>query len=128
MEQEERGRVFRRAWVTGVNKYFPGEPKPGYIAPWEEMPEWEQLSAITVYNKVQSLIVSGRRHNPPVRLTPDIGGQFIAEAWNVQVFKRLSNPKPGYVADWEDLPEWQRQTDRDIFSAIEQSVLQDENN
>ncbi|NYE73276.1 hypothetical protein BKA15_004605 [Microlunatus parietis] len=30
-----------------------------------------------------------------------------------------SNPKSGYVADWDDLPEWQRETDADIFDAIE---------
>jgi hypothetical protein len=24
---------FRDAWIAGVNKHFPGTPKPGYVAP-----------------------------------------------------------------------------------------------
>ncbi|MFE6647553.1 hypothetical protein ACFVJS_13380 [Nocardioides sp. NPDC057772] len=28
----------------------------------------------------------------------------------------------GYVADWDDMPEWQRETDADIFERIEQGV------
>lgn len=30
-----------------------------------------------------------------------------------------TSPKPGYVADWPDLPDWQKETDADIFEAIE---------
>ncbi|MBT2388003.1 hypothetical protein J7E87_00850 [Streptomyces sp. ISL-1] len=30
--------------------------------------------------------------------------------------------KPGYVADWADLPAWQQETDSDIFERIEQTV------
>jgi hypothetical protein len=41
----ESGRIFRGAWIAGVDKYYPGEPKPGYVAPWEEMPDWERESA-----------------------------------------------------------------------------------
>ncbi|CAG6396533.1 hypothetical protein NMG29_25195 [Streptomyces cocklensis] len=37
----EPGRVFREAWITGVQKHFPGEPKAGYVAPWEETPQRE---------------------------------------------------------------------------------------
>jgi hypothetical protein len=37
------------------------------------------------------------------------------------VYRYIPNPKPGYVADWEELPEWQRKTDMDIYSAIEVS-------
>jgi hypothetical protein len=31
-------------------------------------------------------------------------------------------PKPGYVADWADLPDWQRETDADAFEAIEKAT------
>lgn len=41
----ERGRVFRDAWIAGVTRHYPGEPKVGYIAPWEETPDWEWESA-----------------------------------------------------------------------------------
>ena len=34
MSPAERGRVFREAWIAGVKKHYPGEPKPGYIAAW----------------------------------------------------------------------------------------------
>lgn len=37
------------------------------------------------------------------------------------MFKHFEDPKPGYVADWSDLPDWQQETDSDIFEAIEGS-------
>lgn len=38
---------------------------------------------------------------------------------SAQMFTHFDDPKPGYVADWADLPVWQRETDADIFDAIE---------
>jgi hypothetical protein len=124
-EAEAQGRLFREAWIRGVHSHFPGTPKPGSIAPWDEMPEWEQQAAIAVYARVRALILAGFEQEPPARLTPEQGGRYVSEAWNVQVYRHVPNPKPGYVADWEDLPSWQRATDRDIFVAIEQIVLQE---
>ena len=123
--KERNGRLFRAAWIQGVQHHFPGTPKPGYISPWEEMSSWEQEAASIVYQKVYQLIKLGLQHEPPARVTAEQGGRFISEAWNVQVFRHIENPKPGYVADWEDLPEWQRLTDRDIFVAIEQTVSEE---
>ncbi|AGI90954.1 MULTISPECIES: hypothetical protein [Streptomyces] len=34
-------------------------------------------------------------------------------------YKHFEEPKPGYVADWAELPKWQQETDADIFEAIE---------
>lgn len=34
------------------------------------------------------------------------------------MYKHLGDPKPGYVADWPDLPDWEKETDADIFEAI----------
>jgi hypothetical protein len=125
LESEKQGRLFRAAWISGVQKYFPGNPKPGYIIPWEEMQEWEQQAASVVYSKVRAFILAGFQQEIPARLTPEQGGRYVSEAWNVQVYRHIEHPKPSYVADWEDLPEWQRATDGDIFVAIEQSVLQE---
>lgn len=52
----ENGRVFRDAWIAGVNRHFPGIPKPGYVAPWDETPEWEQQCASAVFDQVHALI------------------------------------------------------------------------
>jgi len=123
--EEQQGRRFREAWIRGVQKHYPGTPKPSYITPWKEMSAWEQEAARAVYGKVRALIQAGLQHEPPTRLTEEQGGRYISEAWNVQVFRHIEHPKPAYVADWEDLPEWQRLTDRDIFAAIEQTVLQE---
>ena len=38
------------------------------------------------------------------------------------MFKHFKDPKPGYVADWADLPDWQQETDSDIFERIERTV------
>lgn len=46
----------------------------------------------------------------------------MAICWTAQMFKHFEDPKPGYVADWADLPEWQRKTDVAIFAAIEKSL------
>jgi hypothetical protein len=45
----------------------------------------------------------------------------VALCWIGQIFKHFPDPKPAYVADWEDLPEWQRETDSDIFEQIQQN-------
>lgn len=124
--QDNGGRIFRQAWIDGVTAHFPGAPKPGYIAPWQEMPEWEQHAAATVFTKARALIVAGLQAEPPVQLTAEQGGRYIAEAWIVQVYRHISQPKPGYVADWDELPEWQRETDKDIFKQIETVVLQEQ--
>src|SRR5690242_21930378 len=125
MDQEARGRFFREAWIEGVKKHFSGTPKPGYIADWEEMAEWEQQAAIAVYEKTRAIILAGLQQEPPARLTSEQGGRYISEAWNVQVYRHIPTPTPSYVADWKNLPDWQRQTDSDIFFAIEQVVLQE---
>jgi hypothetical protein len=49
-------------------------------------------------------------------------GRFVATCWIAQIYKHIPDPKPGYVADWDDLPEWQQQTDSDIFDTVEQHV------
>ena len=49
-------------------------------------------------------------------------GQFVALAWIAQIYRHIPEPKPSYVAPWDHLPPWQRETDADIFEAIERSV------
>ncbi len=123
--EEQQGRLFRAAWIKGVQKHYPGTPKHGYIASWEEMSAWEQKAASAVYGKTRTLILAGLRQGPPTSLAPEQGGRYISEAWNVQVYRHIEKPKPTYVADWENLPEWQQLTDADIFTAIEQAVDQE---
>lgn len=110
------GRTFRDAWIAGVKKHFPGEPKPGYVAPWDEMPEWEQASAAAVYQLVRELIETSA--GATAKLSRQQKGQFIALCWITQIYKHFPEPKPSYVADWNDLPQWQRETDADIFEHI----------
>ena len=43
----------------------------------------------------------------------------MALCWIAQIYCHILDPKPSYVADWEDLPAWQRETDADIFERIE---------
>jgi hypothetical protein len=117
---DEHGRVFREAWIAGVRKHYPGEPKPGYVAPWDETPEWERQAAEAVYEQVRAFItLSG---GATAKLTRKQKGHFIALCWIAQIYKHFDDPKPSYVADWDDLPEWQRETDADIFEHIEQDT------
>jgi hypothetical protein len=114
---DEPGRIFRDAWIAGVKKHYPGEPKPSYITPWQETPEWERQAAAAVYGQVRDFIEISDGNAS--KLTREQKGRFVAICWIAQIYRHIESPKPGYVADWRDLPEWQRETDADIFEAIE---------
>ncbi|MEU7754978.1 hypothetical protein AB0B57_00690 [Micromonospora sp. NPDC049101] len=120
MQVEEAGRVFREAWVAGVHRHYPGEPKPGYTAPWEDMPEWERESAAACFEQVRHFIELAR--GATANLTREQKSRFVALCWIAQIFRHFPNPKASYVADWPDMPVWQRETDADIFEHIERLV------
>jgi hypothetical protein len=115
-----RGRIFREAWIAGVAKYYPGEPKPGYIAPWDDTPEWERQAAAAVYDQVRTFVEISAGNTS--KLTREQKGRFVAICWIAQIHKHVPDPKPSYVADWGELPEWQQQTDADIFEHIERHL------
>ena len=124
IEKEESGRFFRAAWIKGIHQHYPGTPRPGYVAPWEAIPAWEQESAIAVYEQVRHFaLLSG---GACTKLTCSQKGQFVCLCWIGQIFKHFPEPKASYVADWEQLPDWQKETDADIFAAIETALLQDD--
>jgi hypothetical protein len=117
-QNEQGGRAFREAWISGVRKHYPGEPKPGYVTPWSNTPDWERQAASAVYGQVAEFVtVTG---GATAKLTREQKGRFVALCWIAQIYKHIPEPKPSYVADWESLPEWQQQTDADIFEQIEQ--------
>lgn len=118
--QDDRGRVFREAWIDGVTKHYPGEPKPGYITPWDQTPDWERDAATSVYDQVFAFVKA--TDGATAKLTRDQKGRFVALCWIGQIFKHFPEPKASYVADWDDLPDWQKATDIDIFERIEQEV------
>ena len=70
------GRVFRQAWIDGVRAHYPGDPKPGYVAPWEETPDWERQSAASVSGQVLGLLTAS--DGAAAHLTRAQKGQFIA--------------------------------------------------
>jgi hypothetical protein len=111
------GKTFREAWIAGVKKHYPGEPKPSYISPWADMPEWERQGAAAVYDQARNFIRTS--DSAASKLTRTQKRRFVALCWIAQIFKHIPDPKPSYVADWDDLPEWQRETDADIFQRIE---------
>jgi hypothetical protein len=111
------GRVFREAWIAGVRKHYPGEPKPSYITPWDDTPDWERASATAVHAQVRAFLEI--TDNAATKLTRAQKGKFVAVAWTGQILKHIPDPKPAYTADWDDLPNWQRETDADIFETIE---------
>lgn len=116
-QQIEGGQVFREAWIAGVTKHYPGEPKAGYITPWADTPDWERAAAEAVYEQVRAFLVA--TDGSAAKLSRTQKGQFVAACWTGQIYQRIPDPKPSYVAEWTDLPEWQRETDADIFERIE---------
>jgi hypothetical protein len=117
VQVEVGAKIFRDAWIAGVKKHYPGEPKSSYVAPWDQTPGWERNSAAAVYDQVRNFIeVSGGSAS---KLTRSQKGRFVALCWIAQILKHFPDPKPAYVADWDELPQWQRDTDADIFERIE---------
>lgn len=114
----ELGRTFREAWIEGVKNHFPGDPKPGYVTPWDETPQWEKEAATAVGQQIHDLLAQSKgaaRH-----LDDESKGQFVSACWITQIHHRVESPKPSYVAPWSELPQWQRLTDIGIFHAVEQ--------
>ncbi len=124
MDQSEiaNGQFFRAAWIAGVKRHYPEVPKESYIAPWDQIGTWEQESASAVYKQVSQLVTLS--DGKTTHLSREQKGRFVSLCWIAQIFKHIPNPKPSYVADWDELPEWQQKTDADIFEAIERLVLQ----
>jgi hypothetical protein len=116
----EPGQTFRAAWIAGVRAHFPGDPNPGYVAAWEDTPEWERASACAVYEQVRAFLEA--TDGAAARLTRQQKGRFVALCWTGQIYKHFADPKPSYVADWADLPAWQQETDADIFERVERDV------
>lgn len=114
---EDHGRVFREAWIAGVKAHYPGDPKPGYISPWEETPAWEREAASAVYGQVRDFLTVS--DGSASKLTREQKGRFVSLCWIAQIYKYFEDPKPSYVADWSEQPEWQRETNSDVFDAIE---------
>lgn len=114
---DDRGRTFRDAWIEGVKNHYPGEPKPGYITPWDGMPKWERAGATAVYDQVLAFVQISA--GATAKLSRPQKGRFVALCWIAQIYKHFPEPKPSYVADWDDLPSWQQETDADIFERIE---------
>jgi hypothetical protein len=112
--------VFREAWIAGVTRHYPGEPKAGYITPWDQTPDWERAAATAVYQQVRAFVDA--TGGATTKLTREQRGRFVALCWTGQIYKHFPDPKPSYVADWADLPAWQRETDSDIFDRIEQDT------
>ncbi|WP_334024597.1 hypothetical protein [Nocardia terpenica] len=119
-DPDHAGKIFRQAWITGVTTHYPGTPKDSYITPWENTPHWERASAAAVYRQVADFITI--TDGAATRLTPEMKGQFVALCWVGQIYAHISDPKPGYVAPWDQLPNWQKKTDIDIFDAIERDL------
>ncbi|MEV6849238.1 hypothetical protein [Actinoplanes sp. NPDC051411] len=119
----DQGQLFRNAWIDGVKRHYPGVPKPGYITPWEETADWERKAAAAVCGQVLAFIDASE--GAVAKLSREQRGRFIALCWTAQVYRAFGDPKPSYVADWNDLPAWQREADADIFDAIEQAATTD---
>ena len=117
---DDGGRIFREAWIAGVTAHFPGTPKPSYVTPWDETPDWERASASAVYHQVLDFV----RRGATSKLTRDQKGRFVALCWIGQIYLHIPEPKPAYVADWDQLPSWQQETDADIFEHIEKLATQ----
>lgn len=120
MTLEQGGRLVRQAWINGVHTYYKGEVKDSWVAPWEQMREWEQQVIMGVYEDVSKFVQA----NDGNSLSREQGGMLVREAWIVHCYKTLGpDVKPAYVGSWEDMPKWEQDVDCDMYEAIERAVL-----
>jgi hypothetical protein len=84
------------------------------------MPEWERDSAQAVAEQIAQFVEASGVGT--AKLSREQRGQWVATSWLGQIHKHFADPKPSYVTPWEELPDWQRETDADIFDMIEQAV------
>lgn len=112
----------RQAWINGVNEHFPGTPKPSYVTPWDEMDAWEQEAVKQLFTHVSAVIQPSLEAG--IHIPPEHGGYLVASVWNVLMFQLLHEPKPSYVKHFNELDEWQQQTDIKMFQAIESTLSQ----
>jgi hypothetical protein len=90
------------------------------VTPWEETPGWEREAAAVVCGQVRDFVrVSAGRS---ARLSREQKGQFVAVCRAAQMYRHFEDPKPGYVAGWDELPEGQRETDAGLFEAVARNV------
>jgi hypothetical protein len=120
VDGEAAGRLLRTAWVEGVGRHHPGGPRPGHVADWEELSDWERDSSVTVADQIARLVVAANGRT--TRLTRAQRGQFVVTCWIAQVHRHLSEPSLAAITPWEEMPDWQRQTVAHVFDVIEQSV------
>jgi len=50
------------------------------------------------------------------------GGKLVRKVWTEQVYKHIPTPKHSYVCSWEEMQEWEKETDRAIFDVIEANL------
>ncbi|WP_409472284.1 hypothetical protein [Streptomyces sp. HC307] len=96
------------------------EPKPSYVTPWDDTPQWEREAAGAVCEQLRQFLDLSGGH--AARLTREQKGRFVSICWIAQMYRHFEEPKPGYVADWAELPDWQKETNSDIFEVIEDSL------
>jgi hypothetical protein len=123
MDLEQGYRLTRQAWIDGVNTFYPGTPKPSYITPWDEMPEWEKEAVKKLFDRVRDIILPGLRSG--IQISREHGGYLVCSIWNAVIFELLRDPKPSYVKHFNQLDEWQQKTDIKMFEAVESASLQE---
>lgn len=83
MSEVEGAWLFREAWIAGVRRHFPGEPKAGYGTPWQGTPGWEREAAGALFAQVRQFVeVSDGR---AARLSREQWGRFVALCWTAQM-------------------------------------------
>lgn len=115
---DEPGRLFRAAWINGVHRHHPGEPNPSYTLSYDDAPAWERRACAEVW-KIVAWLVHATMTSALTRKEKSV---VIADLWRAEMQAAFDNPKPSYVAPWEELPTWQQEVDADIFEDIETHI------
>lgn len=121
MPDETGGRVFRDAWIAAVHGRYPGPPPQKYVAAYDEIAGWERTAAAVVFDQIRHFVLCSAGQS--IKLSREQKGRFVALCWIAQIYRHFDDPKPSHVADYDQLPPWQREADADIFAKVQHYVM-----
>jgi hypothetical protein len=58
LSPELKGQFVAICWIGQIYAHIP-EPKPSYVAPWPELPEWQQQTDIGIFEAVERDLAAG---------------------------------------------------------------------
>ena len=61
LTREQGGRLVSALWNVEVYRNYPEKPKPSYVAPYDELPKWQQETDADIYAAIATWELTARQ-------------------------------------------------------------------